>query len=320
LFYRRLQWKAQTKNLSHLPKECTIHYRHQIAHPGDWTVIQTDPPVYKKLLTKHKDEKFVMKIFQLLDGSEIGVKEIWAVYNPMLVSTLGLIYEKFTQRANTSQDIFGKEKWKEQEESERRLAKREWTKKFLEKKIQLFNWNSFIPVPVLPTVHGTAGSSAWKIVCGGFAALSSLDSGYYGAGIYFTTSAKYAIPYFATKSEPAILISWVIVGNAFPVIEHPRKVNSLAGTIVKPGYQSHYVCTDNKGMPYPKITPDYKNVYDEIVINQESQVAPAYLLMLDSASFPKLIMTFNRKTAVPNAEQSTSEDGSGGGRKEGESM
>jgi len=160
--------------------------------------------------------------------------------------------------------------------------------------------------PVIPTIHGTSGTSAWLIVAGGFATLSSLDAGYYGAGIYFTTSAKYAVPYFATKPDPSILISWVMVGNAYPVIEHPRKKGSLAGMIIKPGYQSHYVCTDNKGMPYPKITADYQNVYDEIVINQESQVAPAYVLMLDRDSFPKLIVEFNRKTAVPRGEASMS--------------
>src|SRR5205085_7099879 len=103
--------------------------------------------------------------------------------------------------------------WKDEEESERRRAKREWTKAFLVKKTGLFGWNSFEVVPVLATIHGTAATAAWKICSGGFAALSSLDSGYYGAGIYFTTSAKYAVPYFATKAEPSIIISWVIVGN-----------------------------------------------------------------------------------------------------------
>lgn len=76
-------------------------------------------------------------------------------------------------------------------------------------------------------------------------------------------------------------------------------------------------------MPYPKITPDYKNVYDEIVINQEGQVAPAYVLMLDSASFPKLIVEFNRKTAVPRGEQSAGSsdeaEGRGRDRNEGDS-
>jgi len=299
-----MKLKAATRDLSHLPKPCTIHYRQAINRPADWEKVQDEPPVLKKLLTSKDDKKFVLDIFESLDGTGIGVKDIYAVYNPMLVSAFGLTKEKFTQRAVQSADVFLKEKWKDEEESERRRAKREWTKAFLLKKTGLFAWNSFESVPVLATIHGTAATAAWKICSGGFAALSSLDSGYYGAGIYFTTSAKYAVPYFATKPEPAIIISWVIVGNAYPVIEHPRKAGSLAGTIIKPGYQAHYVCTDNKGMPYPKLTYDYKNVYDEVVINQESQVAPAYVLMLDPTSFPKLIVEFNRKTALPRGEQS----------------
>jgi hypothetical protein len=122
---------------------------------------------------------------ELLDGNGIGVTEIFAVYNPMLVSTLALTREKFTQRAEKSAEVFLKEKWKDEKESERRRQKREWTKAFLNNKIGSFSWNSFYdPVPVLATVHGTAGAAAWKIVSGGFAALSSLDSGYYGAGTF----------------------------------------------------------------------------------------------------------------------------------------
>jgi len=307
-FYYRMKLKALTRDLSHLPKACTIHYKQAVHSPADWERVQEDPPVLRKVLTNKEDKRLVLDIFETLDGTGIGVKEIYAVYNQMLVSAFGLTREKFTQRAAQSAEVFLKEKWRENDESDRRRAKREWTMAFLKKKISYFPWNSFKAVPVLATIHGTAASAAWKICTGGFAALSSLDSGYYGAGIYFTTSAKYAVPYFATKPEPAIIISWVLVGNAYPVIEHPRKTGTLAGTIIKPGYQAHYVCTDNKGMPYPKLTPDYKNVYDEIVINQESQVAPAYVLMLDPTSFPKLIVEFNRKTAVPRGEMSRDEE------------
>jgi hypothetical protein len=60
-------------------------------------------------------------------------------------------------------------------------------------------------------------------------------------------------------------------GNTFPVVEHPTEdPNSLMGKVIKPGYQSHYVLTDNLGMPCSeKVDTNY---YDEIVINQESQV------------------------------------------------
>ena len=71
----------------------------------------------------------------MLDGGGIGVKEIYAVYNPMLVSTLGLTREKFNQRAALSAEVFLKEKWRDQAESEKKLIKREWTKNFLLQKI-----------------------------------------------------------------------------------------------------------------------------------------------------------------------------------------
>jgi len=57
----------------------------------------------------------------------------------------------------------------------------------------------------------------------GFATLSVLDAGWYGQGVYFTSSARYAVPYYATKKDPAIIIAYVIPGNIYPVIEHPKK-------------------------------------------------------------------------------------------------
>jgi hypothetical protein len=50
---------------------------------------------------------------------------------------------------------------------------------------------------ILPVIHGTALATAWKICATGFANLSCLDDGFFGKGIYFTTYALYALPYFA---------------------------------------------------------------------------------------------------------------------------
>lgn len=41
---------------------------------------------------------------------------------------------------------------------------------------------------------------AEKICENGFAALSSLDAGYYGKGIYFTSSVLYTLPYMASRA------------------------------------------------------------------------------------------------------------------------
>jgi hypothetical protein len=46
----------------------------------------------------------------------------------------------------------------------------------------------------------------------GFASLSIIDAGFYGAGMYFTTFAKYTLPYFVSTANPAIIISYLIPG------------------------------------------------------------------------------------------------------------
>jgi hypothetical protein len=74
--------------------------------------------------------------------------------------------------------------------------------------------------PVIPVLHGTDASVAWSIIGTGFSALSSLDAGFYGKGMYFSTSALYTLPYFATKFIPALLICLAVPGNPFPVVEH----------------------------------------------------------------------------------------------------
>lgn len=85
--------------------------------------------------------------------------------------------------------------------------------------------------------HGTAFDVGMTIAKNGFATLASLDAGdfqiwivilivlgFYGKGIYFSTSASYVVPYCATKTRPSILVSLVISGNPYPVIESPHEL------------------------------------------------------------------------------------------------
>lgn len=51
-------------------------------------------------------------------------------------------------------------------------------------------------------------------------------------GIYFTTYALYATPYFANQSDPAVILSFVMMGNTFPVIERTDSAKSLTGTFL----------------------------------------------------------------------------------------
>jgi len=91
---------------------------------------------------------------------------------------------------------------------------------------------------------------AWKIVQNGFSNLSILDAGYYGRGtipiglllffpsfplslsyflflskflslgMYFATSASYSLPYYGSKSDPALFVCLAITGTPSALIIH----------------------------------------------------------------------------------------------------
>jgi len=139
-------------------------------------------------------------------------------------------------------------------------------------------------------IHGTGMEIGLKIAETGFVSLSSLDAGYYGKGIYFTTNAAYAYPYFSAHENPAIVIAFVIPGNVYPVIE---SANSLLGQPLFPGYNSHYVLTNRDGSVWNGVGQPY----DELVIDQEAQVIPVYVLSLGS-DVTTILQEFERQVPV----------------------
>jgi len=136
-----------------------------------------------------------------------------------------------------------------------------------------------------------------KICSTGFAYLSSIDEGWYGKGVYFTSSARYATPYFAVKQDPTIIIALVLPGNTYPVTEHPKEVNNIIGQALKSGFQSHYVVTSKAGYPIQHPT---EKCYDELVISQEAQVVPVFILVIDKSNIQELVEHFQRMSTVVN--------------------
>lgn len=131
---------------------------------------------------------------------------------------------------------------------------REWSFHNFELKMEEFAWNADEAVGILPVIHGTSTTVAWKVervdemirledlitfffffnslphfqVChNGFANLSKLDVGWYGSGMYFSTSAQYCLPYAASKPNPCFIISYLIPGNPYPVVEQPNDPGKL---------------------------------------------------------------------------------------------
>ena len=54
----------------------------------------------------------------------------------------------------------------------------------------------------------------------------------------------------------------------------------LKGTALKTGFNSHFVVTNHKGESITKQTDD-SPIFDEIVISQESQIAPAFIFFVE---------------------------------------
>jgi len=180
-----------------------------------------------------------------------------------------------------------------------------------EKKVRNLPWNKDIATgednkllnPILLTCHGTDSEIADKICVTGFAALSALDDGYYGRGIYFSTYALYCYPYFGTRKLPSLILSWLVPGHYYPVIEphnSSKPTKSLLGAAVQAGYNSHYVLTNREGLIWKEKDG---HPYDEIVLNQESQVCVGFKLGIDKTSLKEVQANFMRETGWDRAKE-----------------
>ena len=61
-----------------------------------------------------------------------------------------------------------------------------------------------------------AEETAWAIARSGFASLATLDEGFFGKGMYFTTCADYAAEMYAQPNldeEYPLLLCWVLLGE-----------------------------------------------------------------------------------------------------------
>jgi hypothetical protein len=107
--------------------------------------------------------------------------------------------------------------------------------------------------------HGTSGGvSAMENICRtGFADLSKLNVGWHGRGMYFTHYAPYADYYFlcgghrpenlTPEGEHALLLSWALIGTAYPVLERMDRVDDPEHLFHGgyPGHDSHYALVNS---------------------------------------------------------------------------
>jgi len=83
-------------------------------------------------------------------------------------------------------------------------------------------------------------------------------------------------------------------GNVYPVIEDINGQQSLKGVPMKTGHNSHFVVTNQRGNC---VTSDVdQELFNEIVVPQEGQIVPAFLIELAGSQVDKLISEWNIST------------------------
>jgi hypothetical protein len=216
------------------------------------------------------------KLFNLhLHGVKFTITKAYAVHNPALEHMFEHYGDKLYNQWRVNPQLFRKEDWK--------LSKKEhrqWMLNHLENYEQTFTHNASKPVPIVPMIHGTSDKAVWQIIQTGFTTVSTLDEGWYGKGMYFTSYSEYASNYYCRandEGEKILIITYVTPGNVYPVVEDPDVAEeSLKGKPFKNGYQSHYVLVNTQGKP-SDVVNDGK-IYDELVVFQEAQVIPKYVI------------------------------------------
>jgi len=294
-----LAYLIYSRILRGLPEEVAWSYQAYLTNPIGWTYRGTKQSGYyfKDLRRGSSMYARAAYLWESLRGANKGnhqliVEKITAVYNPTLVTNFIGQYKIMLTRSGN--ELFQRKNWTKSKEADQKT----WVNNNYDKYVSQFPWNDKEKCPpgarILPVLHGTDAQIAEKICETGFAALSSLDAGYFGKGIYFTSFALYALPYISSKHSPAIIVSYVLPGNVYPVTEGHKGPTKLLGGPIKNGYSSHYVCTNRMGDCLEDPSSEF---YDEFVIPQESQITPAFIFHIGPANFMDLAQYWQRDLA-----------------------
>jgi len=146
----------------------------------------------------------------------------------------------------------------------------------------------FVKETIFPAFSGGSMESSSRISASGFGLLKVTDEGYYGKGVYFTTSVSYALRFSRRTPNGTVplILALVLPGKPFPVIEapygpdHKPSPNSFLGQPCKTGYDSHYTIVE-PGIGFPAKTlsnPDH--LADELVIFNVGQTLPLFMVEL----------------------------------------
>lgn len=158
-------------------------------------------------------------LFPLLGGRMDLLKKAYWINNPLLASQFEMFIDSTAAKHRLNPAAFNSQDWRtsgvDVELKALYLAKLE---EQLDAGHRIFNARGVIPV-----IQGTHENAAHRIAKNGFGTLSSLDAGWYGQGMYFTSRLPYARIYSRSAGDRALVfvISLAVPGNVLPITAPP---------------------------------------------------------------------------------------------------
>jgi hypothetical protein len=271
--------------LHYLPKEINYSFLNYIKKPFKWTMVgdtnHHTPYYYRTYKNNGANYNKVYNLLNKMNLNNIGILEITAIYNPNLtlsfINNLKIMNDRFIN----NNELFFTNTYN------KNPNKVSIIDHYYDHVVSLLKCNENLNLHIIPALHGTDKDIAFKIAGSGFSALSLADQGWFCKGIYFSSLVCYCLPYACMRRNPTIILSYLNMGHVFPVDEKHDSNKSLLGSPIKSGYNSCYVVTNKKGHAYDPID-DYGTLKcDELVISQESQALPAFIITLDPNSASK---------------------------------
>ncbi len=254
-----------------------------------------------EVLSSDAEFKFILKYFEQQKPPGYGIKRMMCVYNPIQMQS----FESGIKTADLEawKPLFAP-KWKEEESTSERVRVIERWKKLTGQFSPLECQGEIKKAKVLPLWHGSSPEKCKSIFSTGFTSFGKhhvydsnakkgdstiTDAGYFGSGIYFTSSARYAVMY---SRQGYLLLSWVFMREPYPVVsDKPPPVKcsdmeKLEGKEHYQNYNAHFIPVvpirpnDPECMDFAPCYRDQSPVWDEVVVFEKAQALPRFCLEL----------------------------------------
>jgi len=241
--------------------------------------------LYEVLDAGAEDIAKVFAAYQHAPVPRYSIRAVRVIYNPTLDGAFGLNLDLLEQRHR--QAVFNPP-WRN--EGEASGAWRQQTHKVLEDMAAPYFDLEHPHIKLLPVWHTTQREILDSLFRVGFANLSLVDPGFFGAGIYSAGEAAYSYGvYHRLYKNPVLLVNWVATYSAYPVIH--GDMEKLAGKGVKARYDAHFIPvrpkTDNPNeMNFYPCAPGEQYQYTELAVFEKAQCLPRYVVELQSDDIP----------------------------------